>query len=183
MFREGFWPPQYEIRLRIYASLAALAALLAIGVTLVAFIVAFSWPQGEVGSPTAHVYAGTVGDFEVAQPVQFPEGKFWLVKKEDGSFIALSWSDPRNSCSIPWREGFMFEGTKGWFREPCHGSTYNVYGERVFGPSPWNMNQYPVDVVGDKVYVRATEQDLFGEAPSDWRWPPVPGPGEGNSTR
>lgn len=189
MPREGFWPPQYEIRLRIYVSLAALAALLAICVTLVAFVVAFSWPETDVGSPTARVYAGKVDDFEVAKPRVFPEGKFWLVKKEDGSFIALYWKAPTlRGCTVPWRDQFSFpdpktgERTRGWFRDPCSGATWDVNGVAVFGPTMRNLDQFPIEIVADKVYVLATEQQVIrGES----RMPILRTPdlGEGNSSR
>ncbi len=178
MPREGSWlPPQYERRLKVYASLAALALILTMGIAFVAFLVSFSWPEAEVGSPAARVYAGTVDQFEVGLPVKFPEGKFWLVKQADGHFIALSWSDPRNGCTIPWREGFEFRDpqtgrdTRGWFREPCHGSTYNVDGVRVFGPSSRDMGRYPIEIVGDKIFVMAGPGDLILGASHDPNWP------------
>jgi nitrite reductase/ring-hydroxylating ferredoxin subunit len=172
--REGLWlPPQYEPRLKVYASLLALLGILASGVAFVVVLVSFSWPSSDIGSPAALIYAGRVDDFEVAQPVRFDEGKFWLVKKEDGSFAALYWKDPHLGCTVPWRENFTYRDPRdgvtktGWFRNPCHGETYDVYGVRIFGPSPRNLDQFPVEVVGDKVYVRATEDKIIlGESPT-----------------
>lgn len=168
MQRDGVWlPPQYEIRLRVYASLAALAAILGMGVVFIAVVVSFSWPQAETGSPTARILVGTVDEFVVAQPVQVPEGKFWLVKQADDSFLALYWRSPHLGCSIPWREDFSFtdprtgERSRGWFRDVCHGAIFDVNGVYVFGSSPRDMDRFPVEVVGDEVYVLATEQDVI----------------------
>jgi nitrite reductase/ring-hydroxylating ferredoxin subunit len=168
MPRDGFWiPPQFEQRLKVYAALAALAGAVVVGVALLAVFVSFSWPEADVGSPSARIYAGTADQFEVGQPVTFSEGKFHLVKQEDGSFIALYWRSPFRGCTVPWRENLIFAdpetGTRkeGWFRDPCHGATFDLKGVRVFGPSPRNMDQLPVEIVGAKVYVLAAEQNLI----------------------
>lgn len=175
MPREGLWlPPQYELRLKVYASLLALAGILVIGVAFVAVLVSFAWPTSDIGSPTALVYAGRVDEFEVAQPVAFAEAKFWLVRKPDGSFIALYWKATAfRGCTVPWRENLSFpdprtgDTTLGWFRDPCSGSTWDVDGVRVFGPAVRDMDQFPVEVVGDKIYVRATEDKIIlGDSPS-----------------
>jgi len=168
MPREGFWlPPQYALRLKLYASLAALVAVIGIGVTFLVVVVSFAWPSADVGSPTARVYAGHVDEFEAGQPVTFSEGKFHLVKREDGSFIALYWKSPFRGCTIAWREGFLFTDprtgvtSQGWFRDPCHGATFDAAGVYVFGASPRNMDRFPVEVVGDEVYVLAAESKIM----------------------
>jgi Rieske Fe-S protein len=50
---------------------------------------------------------------------------------------------------MPWRSGFQFEGQTGWFRCPCHGSTYNKAGVRVFGPAPRPMDTMAITVNED----------------------------------
>jgi cytochrome b6-f complex iron-sulfur subunit len=49
---------------------------------------------------------------------------------------------------VPWRPEFDFEGDKGWFRCPCHGSTYTKAGVRVFGPAPRSMDTMAITVDG-----------------------------------
>lgn len=166
MPREAFWLAPQD-RHRVYASLAALAGVLALGVAAIAFFLSFTWPAIDTSSSTSRMYVGDVDDFEVGVPVTFPEGKFHLVKREGGSFIALYWASPHKGCSVPWRENFRFNGEICWFRDPCYGSTWDQYGVRIFGPSPRNLDQFPVEVVGDKVYVLATEEKLIlGEDPN-----------------
>ena len=43
--------------------------------------------------------------------------------------------------------------TAGWFRELCHWSTYDMAGQRVFGPSPWPLYRLDVEGRGGGVYV------------------------------
>jgi Rieske Fe-S protein len=119
---------------------------------------------------------GSVHDFEVGKPVEYAPGQFYLVKKPDGSFVALWAKGTHQGCNVPWDEGFVFgdpktgESKAGWFREPfderCHGSTWDAYGVRVFGPAPRNLDQFPVEVKGNQVYVRAVKQLLIrGDRP------------------
>ena len=42
-----------------------------------------------------------------------------------------------------------FPGVVGWFRCPCHGSTYSRAGIRVFGPAPRPMDTMAITVNGD----------------------------------
>ena len=41
---------------------------------------------------------------------------------------------------------FEFDGDKGWYRCPCHGSTYTKAGVRVYGPAPHGMNVMEIDI-------------------------------------
>ena len=61
---------------------------------------------------------------------------------EKGGYLALYQKCPHLGCAVPWRGDFEFEGVKGWFRCPCHGSTYTKAGIRVFGPAPRPMDTF-----------------------------------------
>jgi len=87
-----------------------------------------------------------------AEPVRVSAGKFFLVNLQGaegdvlgvggtGGLLALYWKCPHLGCSVPWNASFNgaavnFPGVVGWFRCPCHGSTYSKAGIRVFGPAP-----------------------------------------------
>ncbi len=93
-----------------------------------------------------------------AEPVRITEGKFWLVNLDGaegdvlaqggaGGLLALYWKCPHLGCTVPWRGDFdgaevAFPGIQGWFRCPCHGSTYSRAGVRVFGPAPRPMDTF-----------------------------------------
>jgi cytochrome b6-f complex iron-sulfur subunit len=98
-------------------------------------------------------------------PGRISEGKFWLANLNGsqgdvlqvggtGGILALYWKCPHLGCTIPWRPDFSgaqvaFPGVTGWFRCPCHGSTYSRAGIRVFGPAPRPMDTMAVSVNGD----------------------------------
>lgn len=99
------------------------------------------------------------------EPARISEGKFWLVNLRGtqgdvlgaggvGGLMALYWKCPHLGCTVPWRGDFdgsqvNFPGVTGWFRCPCHGSTYSRAGVRVFGPAPRSMDTFLITVNGD----------------------------------
>lgn len=119
----------------------------------------FFYPRNVTGFG-GPVPAGKVTDFPVgAAPKEFPIGQFWIVNldpAEDrpggaggGSGLLALWRKcPHLGCSVPWLSGFNFEGDQGWFRCPCHGSTYTKAGVRVFGPAPRSMDTMQIDIDG-----------------------------------
>jgi cytochrome b6-f complex iron-sulfur subunit len=88
------------------------------------------------------------------------EGRFFLVNLEpgttpngeetEGGLLALWQKCPHLGCTVPWNEGFFFRERKGWFRCPCHGSTYTKEGGiLVEGPAPRPMDVFPFDLNDD----------------------------------
>jgi cytochrome b6-f complex iron-sulfur subunit len=114
------------------------------------------YPRGVTGFGGV-VSAGTVDELPPgSEPKPFQEGRFWLVNltQEQGGpgFLALWWKCPHLGCTVPWREPFVFpdpatgQNKVGWFRCPCHGSTYTEAGVRVFGPAPRSMDHFEVTI-------------------------------------
>ena len=131
-----------------------------LGTTLlgsVGLLLDFLYPRNVKGFG-APVPAGNVKDFaKGAEPKAFSEGQFWLVNldpaeaRPGGSggaagLIALWRKCPHLGCTVPWRQTFDYEGDKGWYRCPCHGSTYTKTGIRVFGPAPRSMDTMKVEI-------------------------------------
>jgi cytochrome b6-f complex iron-sulfur subunit len=125
-------------------------------------IIDFLYPRGITGFGGV-VSAGTVEEFPPGSKSDIPAGKFWLVNltAEQGGpgFLALWWKCPHLGCTVPWRPGFSFidpasgASRQGWFRCPCHGSTYNDAGVRVFGPAPRSMDRMEVTIEGGRISV------------------------------
>ena len=104
------------------------------------------------------VPAGNVKDFaKGADPKMFSEGQFWLVNLDPtetrpggangGEGLVALWRKcPHLGCSVPWIPSFDYNGDKGWFRCPCHGSTYSKAGVRVYGPAPRSMDTMKIEI-------------------------------------
>ena len=132
--------------------------------TLIVTIVAFAWPRS--APAPKWLDAGSAEALTINEPVRNQEGRFWLVKLESGEIIALSQRSTHLGCTVPWRPDFEFQGRKGWFRDPCSGTTWDVDGRIMFGPAPRSMDRYRVDVRGDRVFVDTSQRLCsFGALP------------------
>jgi cytochrome b6-f complex iron-sulfur subunit len=120
-----------------------------------ASLIDFLYPRGVTGFGGV-VSAGTVDQFPPGSKTQIPLGKMWIVNltEDQGGpgFLALYWKCPHLGCTVPWRPDFTFpdpatgQNKLGWFRCPCHGSTYNDAGVRVYGPAPRSMDHFDLTI-------------------------------------
>jgi cytochrome b6-f complex iron-sulfur subunit len=102
------------------------------------------------------VSAGNATAYPPGSKTRIQEGRFWLVNltAEQGGpgFLALWQKCPHLGCTVPWDAGFRFtdpdsgQTRKGWFRCPCHQSTYNDAGVRVYGPAPRSMDRMALTI-------------------------------------
>jgi cytochrome b6-f complex iron-sulfur subunit len=91
--------------------------------------------------------AGPVDRFENGTVTPFQEGKFYLVRLEDGGFLALSRKCTHLGCTVPWRK------EKGRFVCPCHTSTFNMKGEVEGAPAPRPLDLFAVRIENKVVKV------------------------------
>ncbi len=146
--------------LRVTFWTGLVAGLAAFGGTLVDFV----YPRGVTGFG-AVISAGPVSNFPPGSKTQIVSGHFWLVNLTDAEakrsdpetgkagFLALWWRCPHLGCTVPWRPDFTFNGRSGWFRCPCHGSTYDDAGKRVYGPAPHGMDPMTVTIEAGQISV------------------------------
>jgi cytochrome b6-f complex iron-sulfur subunit len=113
-----------------------------------------------------------------SDPVRVSAGKFWLANLQgaqgdvlgvggEGGLLALYWKCPHLGCTVPWNPAFNgatvnFPGVVGWFRCPCHGSTYSRAGIRVFGPAPRPLDTMLLSVNADGTLNVNTGRITFG---------------------
>ena len=100
--------------------------------------------EGEFGS---EVIAGPADSFPAGSVVQFPDGRFFLVRSHDGGFLALYQRCTHLGCSVTW------EADKSRFFCPCHASSFDLHGDVENPPAPKALDTFPVTIVDGQVLV------------------------------
>ena len=93
------------------------------------------------------VNAGNVDDFLRGSITHNQSGRFFLVRFEDGGFLAIWQKCTHLGCSVPWVDD------ENQFHCPCHGSLFNQVGEVLGGPAPRPLDLFPVTIQDGQVFV------------------------------
>lgn len=127
--------------------------LVALGVVEFAVMLAYYFrprkPQADLRNTDALLTAGKVADFKPASVTAYPQGKFYLVRLEDGGFLALSRQCTHLGCTVPWDED------AGHFACPCHASVFDMTGSVVKSPAPRALDRFPVAIENNVIRVDA----------------------------
>jgi len=91
--------------------------------------------------------AGSVEDFPKNSVTPDRVNKFFLIRGEDGGFLALSLTCSHLGCSVIWDQ------TKGQFVCPCHSSAFDKLGNVINSPAPRPLDYFPVLVEAGKVKI------------------------------
>lgn len=83
---------------------------------------------------------GQVDDFPPASVTPFNAGRFYLVRLEDGGFLALYRKCTHLGCAVPWDQA------SGQFVCPCHGSAFEQNGEVINPPAPRALDRFAVAI-------------------------------------
>lgn len=116
------------------------------------FVLEAAWGTWDMAQPTQAgafggvVKAGDRSEFPEGTVRYFPNGRFYVAAHE-GELQALYQKCPHLGCRVPFCE------TSKRFECPCHGSVYNIKGERLEGPAPRGLDRFPLRVEGDQVLV------------------------------
>ena len=94
--------------------------------------------------------AGPVDRFDPGTVTAFREGKFYLVRLDDGGFLALHRQCTHLGCTVPWI------AEQGRFACPCHASVFDVRGEVLSAPAPRPLDLFPVRIENGIVKVDTT---------------------------
>ena len=84
------------------------------------------------------ITAGAADGFEKDSVTAFRRGHFYLVRYEDGGFLALSRKCTHLGCTVPWVE------SEQQFKCPCHASSFNKRGEILQSPAPRPLDIFEV---------------------------------------
>jgi cytochrome b6-f complex iron-sulfur subunit len=176
----GFSPPRVSRRrvMQIGFWTAFLAMLGGIGATVLNTI----YPRGVTGFG-AQIFVGTVDKLAPGSFIRNLDAKAWVMRfnatqaareqAPEGAIVALWHKCPHLGCTVPWRPEFTFtdprnnETYAGWFRCPCHGSTYTVSGFRVFGPAPRSMDTFALSLDKGNIVVDTGKITQGGTGPTD----------------
>lgn len=120
------------------------------------------WPKRVQGFG-GKISAGEVSQYPPGSKTAIAEGRCYLVHltEEQGGpgLLALWWKCPHLGCTVPWKDKFVWPdpttGTpkEGWFRCPCHGSTFTDAGILVFGPAPRPMDTMKLTVENRRISI------------------------------
>jgi cytochrome b6-f complex iron-sulfur subunit len=79
---------------------------------------------------TTLLVCGPIDEFEPGSVTAFPAGRFYLVRLDDGGFLALHRECTHLGCTVPWSP------SEGRFVCPCHASTFDIAGRVLAAPAP-----------------------------------------------
>lgn len=86
------------------------------------------------------IEAGPVGRFEPGSVTAYADGSFFLVRLEDGGFLAVNRKCTHLGCSVPW------DGEQQRFACPCHASAFDIRGAVVNSPATRPLDLHPVAI-------------------------------------
>lgn len=110
----------------------------------------FLWPRKappREGAFGGTITAGPVESFAPGQVAAFAKGQFYLVRLEDGGFLALSRRCTHLGCTVPWDEKARR------FLCPCHASAFDARGAVLSAPAPRPLDLYAVKIENGVVRV------------------------------
>ena len=107
-------------------------ALAEVGVMTLRFLSPGS-AEGEFGGVFT---VGEIEDFPVGSVTPFPNGRFYLVRLDDGGLLALYHKCTHLGCAVPW------DHAAGAFICPCHASAFEPDGAVVNPPAPRPLDRF-----------------------------------------
>ncbi len=100
--------------------------------------------EGEFGSV---ITVGAVDDFPAGSVTHITNGRLYLVRLDDGGFMALYHRCTHLGCTVPWDQA------ANQFICPCHNSQFDMAGEVLNPPAPRPLDLFPVAFVDGNVVV------------------------------
>jgi cytochrome b6-f complex iron-sulfur subunit len=108
------------------------------------------------------------GTFNLGSPDQYPvgsvtpveAGRFYLVRLDDGGFLAIYRRCTHLGCAVPFDQG------TGEFVCPCHGSAFTADGDVLNPPAPRPLDLFALSINADAEIVVDTGTTIEREHPS-----------------
>ncbi len=96
--------------------------------------------------------AGIIESIPPGSVIPFKSGHFYLVRMDDGGFLALSLACTHLGCAI------SFDGSKKEFICPCHSSVFDMTGNVLKPPAPRALDTYRVFIEGGEVKIDTSKK-------------------------
>jgi len=128
----------------------ALSALIVLEIGGVGLL--YLQPRQAVNSFGSVMVAGDVSEFPAGSVTEFINGRFFLVRTQDGGFLALYRRCPHLGCIINWNNG------SEEFICPCHASSFDIHGNYNNTLIPRPLDMFVVTVEGEKVMVDISQR-------------------------
>lgn len=107
----------------------------------------FFAPKAAAGEFGGVFDVGRVEDFPPGSVTPFEAGRFYLVRLDDGGFLALYRKCTHLGCAVPW------EQAQGKFICPCHASAFEPDGDVINPPAPRPLDRFAVTINGGAIRV------------------------------
>jgi cytochrome b6-f complex iron-sulfur subunit len=120
-------------------------------------VISFLRPRPAPADQADIMVAGPVDRFARGTVTAFPDGKFYLVRLDDGGFLALHRECTHLGCTVPWSEA------ERRFVCPCHASSYDIRGVVLSAPAPRPLDWLPVRVENGIVKVVIAQRQRRSE--------------------
>jgi cytochrome b6-f complex iron-sulfur subunit len=122
----------------------------------------FLSPRATDGEFGGEFNLGPYADFPAGSVTPVEVGRFYLVRLDDGGFLAIYRRCTHLGCAVP------FDQASGQFICPCHGSVFTNEGDVLNQPAPRPLDLFALSVndVGELVVdtVSPIERDHTGPA-------------------
>jgi cytochrome b6-f complex iron-sulfur subunit len=100
----------------------------------------------------AVVSAGSVDSFSPGTVTAFQTGQFYLVRLDDGGFLAVSCKCTHLGCTVPWGE------KERKFLCPCHASAFDITGSVTAAPASRALDIFSITIENNIVKVDTSER-------------------------
>jgi cytochrome b6-f complex iron-sulfur subunit len=140
-------------------ALGAIGAALALETGAIGL--SYAAPRVAEGAFGSTITCGNVEDFPNGSVTPFNEGRFYLVRLQDGGFLALYRKCTHLGCAVPWDQ------TKNAFVCPCHASEFDNAGDVLNAPAPRPLDRFAVLIENGEVKVDTStplQRDKFEQS-------------------
>jgi len=137
--------PQMTRRNFLKLGVGALGALALLELGAASLV--YMQPRSMEGQFGGVVSAGAADSFTNGSVTEFPDGRFFLIRSDDGGFLAVYRKCTHLGCAVSW------EANEGRFVCPCHGSYFDENGDVENPPAPRALDTFAVIIEDGQVLV------------------------------